>query len=81
MTSKIKSISSPSHPIEFNSGDTPNSASVSLANQDDVGVPLLKDFEMRIALANPDKYPPLSSASLILPSLLSSPFLLFIYVL
>lgn len=55
MTSNIKQISSPTHPISFEFGDTPKAAKVSLANPD-VGVPLMQDFTLHIALAEPSKY-------------------------
>eukprot|EP00026_Physarum_polycephalum_P002556 Phypoly_transcript_02563.p1 GENE.Phypoly_transcript_02563~~Phypoly_transcript_02563.p1 ORF type:complete len:905 (+),score=178.71 Phypoly_transcript_02563:1-2715(+) len=54
MTSKIKSVSSPSHPIQYEAGDKPTQAKVTLANED-VGVPLVKNFELNIALAEPNK--------------------------
>ena len=54
MTSKMKSVSSPSHPIQYEAGDTPTQAKVVLAKED-VGVPLVTDFELHIALAEPNK--------------------------
>ncbi len=54
MTSFIKSVSSPSHPISFEFGDDPNHAHVKLANED--GTPLVKDFELAITLAKPHEY-------------------------
>jgi hypothetical protein len=56
MTSKIKSVSSPSHPITFHAGESENTAGITLANQENIGVPLVKNFEMQIALSNPDRY-------------------------
>jgi hypothetical protein len=64
MTSNIKSISSPTHPIAFEFGDSPKQvafylamlilqAVVRLANEE--GVPLGKDFEMMVVLAKPDE--------------------------
>ena len=54
MTSKIKGAASPTHPIEYEAGDTVNQARITLANGD-VGVPLVKNFELNIALAEPNK--------------------------
>ncbi len=54
MTSNIKSVSSPTHPIQFEFSDTPQKASVSLAQNDD-GTPLGKDFELLVSLAEPNK--------------------------
>jgi uncharacterized protein YegL len=54
MTSFIKSVSSPSHPISFEFGDDPQHAHVKLANED--GTPLVKDFELAISLAKPHEY-------------------------
>ena len=44
MSSNIKKISSPSHPIEFEFGETPTEARITLANGE--GEPLKKDFEV-----------------------------------
>ncbi len=55
MTSRIKGVSSPSHPIQIEFGDTPLSAKILLAN-DDVGVPLTQNFELNIALSEPNTY-------------------------
>jgi hypothetical protein len=55
MTSKIKSVSSPSHPIQYEAGDTPMQARIVLVKED-VGTPLVKNFELNIALAEPNKY-------------------------
>ena len=55
MTSNIKSVSSPSHPIQFEfSDDGPQKAKVTLA-QNEEGVPLGKDFELLVALAQATK--------------------------
>eukprot|EP01118_Nematostelium_gracile_P006839 TRINITY_DN2208_c0_g1_i1.p1 TRINITY_DN2208_c0_g1~~TRINITY_DN2208_c0_g1_i1.p1 ORF type:complete len:913 (-),score=285.21 TRINITY_DN2208_c0_g1_i1:11-2749(-) len=51
MTSNIKSISSPSHPIKFEFGDSLQQANVSLSNDD--GTPLVNDFVLQVALAKP----------------------------
>lgn len=51
MTSNIKSVASPSHPIQFEFGESPKSAKVSLSNPD--GTPLVKDFELLVSLADP----------------------------
>ncbi len=53
MTSNIKSISSPTHPIQFEFGDSPAKAAVSLANEE--GAPLGKDFDLFVTLATPSK--------------------------
>jgi poly [ADP-ribose] polymerase len=54
MSSNIKSISSPTHPIQFEFGDTPSKAAVSLAHNEE-GVPLGKDFELLVYLEQPNK--------------------------
>jgi hypothetical protein len=55
MSSNIKSVSSPSHPIKFEFGDSPAKAAVELAQNED-GVPLGKDFEILVSLAQPNKF-------------------------
>ena len=52
MSSNIKSIASVTHPIHFEFGDAMNKAKVTLAQQDSA-IPLGKDFEMLVTLANP----------------------------
>lgn len=52
MTSNIKSISSPSHPINFEFGDSPKQATVTLIISES-GAPLLKDFVVTTALFDP----------------------------
>lgn len=52
MTSNIKSISSPSHPINFEFGDSPKTATVQLIINES-GSPLLKDFTVTTALFDP----------------------------
>ncbi len=54
MKSNIKSVTSPSHPIAFEFGDQPNTATVTLALED--GIPLVKDFQIAVALAQPHEY-------------------------
>ena len=55
MTSNIKSVSSPSHPIQFEFSDEgPQKATVTLA-QNEEGAPLGKDFELLVALAQATK--------------------------
>ena len=44
MTSNIKKVSSPSHPIDFEFGETPAEARVVLGGGE--GEPLKKDFEV-----------------------------------
>lgn len=56
MTSKISSVSSPSHPIKYAAGENNKTGLVTLANQDDVSVPLIKNFELLVSLAEPSKY-------------------------
>jgi hypothetical protein len=53
MSSNIKSVSSPTHPVQFEFGNTPNKAKVQLANSD--GTPLVKDLELQVTLAEPHK--------------------------
>lgn len=50
MTSPIKSISSPTHPIEFEFGDTPNQAKITINDKYEL---MLKDFELLAKLAKP----------------------------
>jgi len=54
MTSNIRRVSSPSHPITFEFGEEPNQATVSLSQEYDIS--LAKDFEMSIVLAQPHQY-------------------------
>ena len=55
MTSNIRSISSVTHPIQFEFSESgPSKATVTLSQQDD-GVPLGKDFELLLSLAQPNK--------------------------
>jgi hypothetical protein len=53
MSSDIKSVSSPTHPIHFEFGNRPNKAKVQFANAD--GTPLVKDLELQVTLADPHK--------------------------
>eukprot|EP01119_Soliformovum_irregulare_P016300 TRINITY_DN4699_c0_g1_i2.p1 TRINITY_DN4699_c0_g1~~TRINITY_DN4699_c0_g1_i2.p1 ORF type:complete len:850 (+),score=284.73 TRINITY_DN4699_c0_g1_i2:75-2624(+) len=53
MTSNIKSISSPSHPISFEFGDSPQDATVIFSNPD--GTPLIHDFVLQTTLAQVHK--------------------------
>jgi hypothetical protein len=53
MTSAIKSIASPSHPIEFEFGDSTTRAKVTSISGSDL---LQKDFELLIKLAAPHEY-------------------------
>jgi hypothetical protein len=55
MTSNIKSIASITHPIQFEFSESgPSRASVTLSQQDE-GVPLGKDFELLVSLAQPNR--------------------------
>eukprot|EP01116_Phalansterium_solitarium_P016045 TRINITY_DN3631_c0_g1_i2.p1 TRINITY_DN3631_c0_g1~~TRINITY_DN3631_c0_g1_i2.p1 ORF type:complete len:453 (+),score=131.21 TRINITY_DN3631_c0_g1_i2:115-1359(+) len=51
MTSDIKSVASPSHPIAFEFGDSHKNATATLANPD--GTPLVNDFVLTVALDKP----------------------------
>ncbi len=51
MSSGIKSVSSPSHPISFEFGRTPQQANIRLAKED--GTPLIHDFELIVSLHDP----------------------------
>lgn len=55
MTSKITGVASPSHGIECDMGSEGVSASVKLSNKDPA-LPLVRNFELHISLAEPDKY-------------------------
>jgi hypothetical protein len=50
MTSNIRSLSSPSHPISFEFGDEPTKALVKLGAEGEL---LQKDFVLNVKLAKP----------------------------
>lgn len=55
MTSNIRSLSSPSHPISFEFGEEPTQAQVLLGAE---GATLQKDFVLNVKLAKPHEYVP-----------------------
>jgi hypothetical protein len=56
MTSNIRSMSSPSHPIAFEFGEEPNQATVTLASGGDSGSQAAKDLVVLTKLAKPHEY-------------------------
>ena len=63
MTSNIRSLSSPSHPISFEFGEEPTQAQVLLGAE---GATLQKDFILNVKLAKPHEYVPFPSLPLFL---------------
>lgn len=53
MTSNIRSLSSPSHPISFEFGEEPTKAQVALGDSSEV---VTKDFVLNVKLAQPHQY-------------------------